>query len=726
MKLNPIAVALALALNVNYIMAEEAPKAEDAVKVPDAEAKIETKAETLPEVAVNAEKDETTLPIPYAGGQVARGGRVGLLGDKDFLDTPFSTTNFTSEYIQNQQARTLGDIITRDPSVRSPRSTNQLYQSFTLRGFPLFANESAFNGLYGAVPVGSVATEGVERIDLFKGPNAFLNGISPNGSIAGGINVVPKRATNAPITRLSTDFATDSEFGGHIDFGRRFGEDKAFGVRVNAVKREGDGAVDRQRSDRELIAIGADFKGERVRISADVAYQDLALFGTQGSLELDGDFKPPKAPSGDTNWSQSYQYQTTQDTYGVLRGEFDITKDMMAFAAIGGRDSKYGEFRSYDIISNTAGDFLDEPYLTAEDTKTVSAELGIRGAISTGILSHQISAVASIFKIENAYSDFNTIESVPSNIFNYIKRPKPDTSFVNLNTIKNDDARNSSFALADTIGAFNDNLQVTLGARHQRVKTRNFNPDGSVIAEDTYDESAVTPALGIVVKPFEKISVYANYIEGLTQGPTAPTSAANAGKVFAPFKSDQIEAGVKVDLGELAVTASVYEISRPNGFTDSATNIFGLDGEQRNRGLEINTFGELTDHVRILGGVAFQDAKLTKTRGGLLDGQTAQGVPKVQVNLGAEWDVLALSGLTLTSDLNYTGSQYTQTSNNFKIPSYAVLDIGGRYSFKANDYPITIRANLDNVFDKDYWATANRGLGLGAPRRLSLSATIDF
>src|SRR5690606_385288 len=36
-----------------------------------------------------------TPMAPYAGGQIARGGQVGMLGNKDVMDTPFSQTNYT-------------------------------------------------------------------------------------------------------------------------------------------------------------------------------------------------------------------------------------------------------------------------------------------------------------------------------------------------------------------------------------------------------------------------------------------------------------------------------------------------------------------------------------------------------------------------------------------------------------------------------------------------------
>ena len=52
----------------------------------------------------------------------------------------------------------------------------------------------------------------------------------------------------------------------------------------------------------------------------------------------------------------------------------------------------------------------------------------------------------------------------------------------------------------------------------------------------------------------DKLSLYANYMEGLSQGKIAPTSADNSDEIFPPFISRQVEIGAKYDAGALAVT----------------------------------------------------------------------------------------------------------------------------------------------------------------------------
>ena len=52
-----------------------------------------------------------TLENAYAGGQVATAGRIGVLGEKNANDVPFSVVSYTSELIENQQAETIADVL---------------------------------------------------------------------------------------------------------------------------------------------------------------------------------------------------------------------------------------------------------------------------------------------------------------------------------------------------------------------------------------------------------------------------------------------------------------------------------------------------------------------------------------------------------------------------------------------------------------------------------------
>lgn len=118
-------------------------------------------------------------PSPtFAGGQVGRGGRVGLLGNRDLFDTPFSTQSFTEELARNQQAQSPADLLRLDPAASvfySPSQRGNIAGTiFTLRGFEVNSSQATFNGLPGLLS----RSENVlpfERVEVIRGPSALTS-----------------------------------------------------------------------------------------------------------------------------------------------------------------------------------------------------------------------------------------------------------------------------------------------------------------------------------------------------------------------------------------------------------------------------------------------------------------------------------------------------------------------------------------------------------------------
>ena len=249
----------------------------------------------------------------------------------------------------------------------------------------------------------------------------------------------------------------------------------------------------------------------------------------------------------------------------------------------------------------------------------------------------------------------------------------------------------------------------------------------TILQTAKYDETAVTPLGAVIVKPLRWLTVYGSYAQGLSTGPTAPNSAANAGAIFAPTVSEQIETGIKADFGNIGATLALFQITQPSGFTNPTTNVFALNGEQRNRGIELNMFGTPAEGVKVLGGITLLDGVLTKTPGGTFDGFKAPGVSDVQISIGGEVDVPFVQGLTATGRIIYSSAQYYDQANTQKIPDWTRLDLGARYLFKVEGRQVTARFNVENVAGVDYWAAASqRSLSLGTPRTFKFSLSADL
>ena len=88
--------------------------------------------EAVEEVLVVGQGSQVELAEPFAGEQVARGSRAGLLGNLDMMDAPFSGTAYTQSLIQDQQARSVPSCGSRRASATSRSSTS----SADFRSFP--------------------------------------------------------------------------------------------------------------------------------------------------------------------------------------------------------------------------------------------------------------------------------------------------------------------------------------------------------------------------------------------------------------------------------------------------------------------------------------------------------------------------------------------------------------------------------------------------------------
>lgn len=668
----------------------------------------------------------TTLPDVLAGGQVARGARLGMLGNKDVMDTPFSVTSYTAKTLADLQTVTVADALERDPSVRSTGQTGGIVDSFFIRGFPVGEGnlgELAFDGVYGVAPNYRVFTEYAERVEVLKGPGALMYGISPNSGVGGVINIAPKRPLSEDLTRFTASYASDTQVGGHLDVSRRFGSENQFGVRFNGSLQGGDTAIDDQERAVDIGAIALDYQGERLRLNLDFISQKESFDAASRPFTVAPGIDVPLAPNGRTNLPQDWGWSDTKEQSALLGGEYDLNDSVTVFAHGGGGRSDVKRMSDQvPRILNDAGDTTNIPGYYKFNVDRSTADIGMRGTFATGPVTHMTTLMATQYQDELSRG-INNGTPINSNIYHPVDVPK---QFINApRVLRISESELSGVALTDTMSVLDDRLQLTLGVRRQDIETRNYSATGSVSSK--YDDSATTPVVGVVVKPWENVSFYYNYVEGLSKGDIAPATAANSGEAFAPYETKQHELGVKVEHGTFISTLALFQIEKPSGEL-GAGNQFSVQAEQRNRGVELSMFGEVATGTRLMGGVTFLDGELTDSATAANRGNDPVGVPDVQANVWAEWDTPWMEGFTLTGGAIYTGSQYVNQANTQELDAWTRFDTGARYATKIEGRPTTFRATVQNVFDREYWSgVASYGaFSPGYPRTLQLSATVDF
>jgi len=675
---------------------------------------------TLPAVNVSVQKPS---PTTYGGGQVARQTDYGVLGTQTALDMPFSMTTYTSTLIADQQAHTLADVLDSDPSVRTANGYGNFSQVFVIRGFELDGDDVSLNGLYGITPRQMVSTYALDHVDVFSGANAFLNGASPAGSAIGGdINAQLKRAGDTPLTEVTVQGSGSGQLGSHIDIGRRFGSDNQFGIRVNQADNDGETSVDGEHRRDTTTAVSLDWRGDKFRLHGDMLYQRQRIDDGRPIVE-DYGTSVPAVPSASYNYGQSWSYSDLEDTVGILRAEYDFAPGWTAYASGGLRHTdEQGEYASPEVFDTGTTAFrMRTPF--KQDAASVDA--GVRGQFSTGPVTHFVTAGVSLVRIDSEgaynYSDsyatdlYDTTQlAYPASVGAAGNLADPQTTAVSLMR---------SVSVSDTLGFLDNRVLLTVGARHQGLVSDNYGYTGQ--QTEAYNDSITTPVVGLVVKPWQNVSLYANRSQALAVGSQASAGTLNAGALLPPERSTQYEAGVKYDNQKYGATLAVFQIEKPSTYVDS-DNYFVADGNERHRGVELSVFGEPYKGLRLIAGATYIDAQQLDTDDGT-DGKRPIGVPSFLTTVGADYDVPMLTGLSLNARWIHTGPQYLNTANTLSIPAWDRFDVGARYRTVAFGKVTTFRASVLNLANKAYWSSAIDGyLTEGDPRTILLSMTVDF
>ncbi|MCW5298717.1 TonB-dependent siderophore receptor [Herbaspirillum lusitanum] len=698
--------------------------------------------QALPSITVNASADASAsgLPEAYPGGQVARGGRVGFLGNKDFLETPFNSIAYTGQLIKDQQAKGVGDVLLNDPTIRVTRGYGNYQESYMIRGFITNSDDLAYNGLYGLLPRQYVAAEMLERVEVFRGASAFLNGATPGGNAIGGtINLLPKRASSEPTTQVTAGVESGGQTYVAADIGRRFGPDDRLGLRLNAVRRAGGTAIDNENRELNMATIGVDYRGNSFRLSADLGLQEYNLTSTRPSVRIAT--APagyvPSVPSASSNYGQKWFYSNERDLFGTVRGEWDLAQDVTSWFALGMRQGTENNSLATPNVNATNGNFTSNRFDNSREDYVWTGEVGIRGKFATGGVKHSVSASASSYwqDSRNAYA-MSTNVATTGNLYSPSSSAQPALNFFGGSLASPETTTKtqlSSIALADTLSVLDERLQLTLGGRYQRLKTIGYDYN-THLQNNYYNNGTVTPVAGIVFKLTKEVSLYSNYIEGLQPGTkVSDTTATNFGALLAPYKSKQKEVGVKYDAGKIGLTVALFNIEKPNVITvgPTANPTYTTSGKQENQGVEIGAFGEPVRGLHLLAGLTLLDAKQKRTQNGAYDGKDAIGSAKTMANVGADWDVPGVQGLAVSGRVIYTSKQYVDSANAQGIPAWTRLDVGARYVTDIGGKAVTLRGGIQNLANRNYWESAGGSSALGylvqnAPRTFITSASIDF
>lgn len=658
-------------------------------------------------------------PIVVTGQHVKYGVRSTSTATKtetDVKDIPQALTTVTSQQIEDQQLRTIGDLIKYVPGASYGGGEGNRDQ-IVLRGNSSTA-DFFVNGVRDDVQYFRDFYN-IERVEVLKGPDAMIFGRGGGGGI---VNRVLRRPTLTPYRDFtaSADNSGDFRLTGDVDQPLS----SILGVRLNAMVEGGEtfrhhtelhrygfnpaaaivsGSTridlsyehfhDRRTADRGIPADGDEpirgftrtFFGDP-RISFAKADVDLATLG------IEHDFGDGLKLRNHTLFGDYRKFY--QNVYG---SGFNAVTGMVSLSGYNNLNNRTNLFSQTDLVWDNHLAGIDQALLFGFE---VGRERS-RNKHLTAMLSQTTTPISDpTVDVEAVFAP------APADADNRVK------------------ASVAAAYVQDQL-RLSEGFEIIAGMRFDSLKidVDDLRPVGGGDRRD----SLWSPRLGLIAKPAKNVSLYASYSRSfLPQSGDQFSSLTDITDGLKPERFDNYEVGAKWEiLDGLLATAAIYQLDRSN--TRAADPVDPshtvLTGKQRSRGIELGLERSVTSRWLISGGYSFQDATITETTSAALAGRKVPLVPRHSLSLWNRYDVTKQIGVGL--GVITRSKSYTSVSNVVKLPGYARIDAAVFYKL-ANG--LQAQLNAENLLDSHYFPTASNdnNIAPGAPRTIKATLAYRF
>jgi iron complex outermembrane receptor protein len=178
-----------------------------------------------------------------------------------------------------------------------------------------------------------------------------------------------------------------------------------------------------------------------------------------------------------------------------------------------------------------------------------------------------------------------------------------------------------------------EKVHLLLGGRYDWARatagsiTLEYASPGATLADverTTARERKFSPQVGLLYQPLSWLGLYGNYVNSLGTWGTSNVVAVDInGQPLRAQRSFSYEGGAKINAlnGHLSSTVSAFNITKNHVATRDLSsadpNALRDVGEASSSGVEIDTTGQLTSRLSVLGTYAYTKAKFTKDNNGL-------------------------------------------------------------------------------------------------------------
>ena len=692
------------------------------------------------EIIVTSQPSADTTHAASGAGFKTNDIDVGPLGNKAWVDTPYSTTTVTKEMIENQQAQSVSELLKYSPITQMQARGGMDVGRPQSRGMQgsVVAN-SRLDGL-NIVSTTAFPVEMLERLDVL---NSLTGALYGPASPAGQFNFVAKRPTEETLRKVTLGYQSRSAFTGHVDLGGHIDDDNRFGYRVNVLNQEGEGNLDDSTLRRKLLSVALDWNIQPgTQLQLDASHYEFIQKGYPGSFSYGPNIKLPSAPDPkDKNLALSTAgNDLTTDTVSTRLIHY-LNDDWSVTAGVGWQQADRAMRNVSSKIINNQGDISRslKDSTAAGRFRVLSNTATLNGHVDTGSVGHDIalSTTGYVWSLYSAkgtgpsYSWDTTNMYHPSEMYE-----KGDGKIITGgDRYKSSVNTQQSITLGDTV-TFTPKWSAMFYLSQSWIQSQNYNKSGHKTGQ--IDENGLSPNAALMYKITPNVMAYVSYAESLEQGGTAPTNSdvKNAGQTLDPYRSKQYEMGLKADVSGMNLGAALFRLERPFAYVDPGDNVYKEQGNQVNNGLELTASGNVWQGLNIYSGVTLLDPKLKDTVSDTTSDKRVVGVPKVQANMLAEYSLPSMPEWVYSANVHYTGKRAANDTNTAWASSYTTWDLGTRYTTKISSVPTTFRVVVNNVFDKHYWASifpsgtdgdnGSPSAFIGSGREVRASVTFDF
>ena len=660
----------------------------------------------------------------------------GTKTNTPIIDVPQSITVVTAEQIDDQQIRSMADLVRLIPGVSAGQGEGHRDQ-ITLRGNNSTA-DFFVDGLRDDVQYFR-SFYNIDRVEVHKGPNAMVFGRGGGGGLV-------NRVTKGPIsgeTRTGGAASVDS-FGsayGQADINLPIGDAAAF--RLNGFYERLNNHRDAYEGDRYAInpVVGAEL-GDAVRLQLGYEYVKDERTVDRGVPSVGG--RPLRGFRDDFFGVRGINETDFEAHVISFRSETELAENLTftTQALYGDYDKVYANvFPASSVVTSAttgARTFQAEAYIDPTKRETIIGQANLVWRVATGPFDHVLlfgteytEQDTTNGRVNGFYNTTGTLNaaarrSAPIPLTRPITIPAP--TFIagpagNDNRSFAGTLDQISFYVQDQL-SLSDHVDIIAGVRYDRFDNAVTNLFSTPAVTVRRVDDLWSPRVGVVVKPTEASSIYVSYSKSfLPQTGDQFVSFSPTNATLKPETFDNYEIGAKVDVRPgLTATVAVYRLDRTN--TRANGPVAGqvvLTGAQRTSGFELGLVGRITDRWQTALGYANTKARITETTTAAPAGRRVGQVPRHQLSLWNRYDVTDSIGLGL--GLYHQSSQFATISNLTRLPAYTRIDAALFY--KISDR-IEAQLNVENLTDTGYFPNAHNDNNISTGAPINARMTVGF